>query len=154
MRETFWSWQRKHGSHLKQNGWNWSKPKSFFANWSNWTFILGPVGPTSPRRVFRSLGVEVLKSRTCQTKMYSNWKVDGTVPTYGPFTNLPFGICAIYFDLKVFLLHGSIPGGMFVFLFLPRVQDEHSAAKGITTKVWSTKTHLSMCPYVKLKNIW
>ena len=36
---------------------------------------------------------------------YSSGKVDGTVPTYwlnlGPFTNLPLGICTIYFDLKV-----------------------------------------------------
>ena len=37
--------------------------------------------------------------------IYSYCKVDGTVPTHwfiiGPFPNLPFGICGIYFDLKV-----------------------------------------------------
>ena len=35
---------------------------------------------------------------------YSNWELDGTVPTYWfwrTLTILPFGICAIYFDLKV-----------------------------------------------------
>ena len=34
---------------------------------------------------------------------YSNWKVDGTVPTYwfriGPFTIWHVCVCAIYFDL-------------------------------------------------------
>ena len=38
--------------------------------------------------------------------IYSSWKVHGTVPTYwftrDPLPNLPFGICAIYFDLKVY----------------------------------------------------
>ena len=51
------------------------------------------------------------KHRSCQG--YSNWKVDDTVPTYwfiiGPFTNLPFGICAIYFDLKVNKFRNYIP---------------------------------------------
>ena len=38
-------------------------------------------------------------------KMYNSWKVHGTIPTYwfekDPLLNLPFGICAIYFELKV-----------------------------------------------------
>ena len=42
---------------------------------------------------------------------YSNWKVDGTVSTHwfiiGPFTNLPFGICGICFDLKVLTSNGT-----------------------------------------------
>ena len=61
--------------------------------------------------------------------IYSSWKLDGTVPIqiglWGPFTSLPFGSCAIYFDLKV-----MTPG----FHFQPFFQCKTTSPSALTRK--------------------
>ena len=55
---------------------------------------------------------------------------------FGPFTNLPFGICAIYFDLKVYI-HKRLPGDSIPDLFNP----------GSFKVTWKTLPDLSVMVY-------
>ena len=102
-------WQHKNWDHLDlytaQAGCGWFPHKNgwFGARWCR-------IPIASPKReaiASRVAPEEESQTTAPRTINYSNWKVDGTgtVPTYWfynwPITNLPFGICAICFDLKV-----------------------------------------------------
>ena len=83
---------------------------------SSWIFIWGnrtdfsqPLCNWSHQRLGGGLGETRHPPRVKVNYQYSNGKIDGTVLTYwfifGPFTNLRFGISAIYFDVKVYTIY-------------------------------------------------